>query len=45
MIGCKFIGTSIVKSKNLFKEMCHKTQREKENMARVPYANAIGSPM
>ena len=33
------------KNESLSLEMCPKTQDEKEKMARVPYANAVGSLM
>ncbi|KAG2705909.1 hypothetical protein I3760_05G078600 [Carya illinoinensis] len=45
MNECKPIDTRVAKGENLSKELCPKTQIEKEKMARVPYANAVGSLM
>jgi hypothetical protein len=45
MQDCKPIDTPVGKSDSLSSEMCPKTQAEIESMARVPYANAIGSLM
>uniref|UniRef100_A0A2N9F2G9 Reverse transcriptase Ty1/copia-type domain-containing protein n=1 Tax=Fagus sylvatica TaxID=28930 RepID=A0A2N9F2G9_FAGSY len=45
MSDCKPIDTPISKNESLSKNMCPKTQDEQEKMARVPYANAIGSLM
>ena len=45
MNGCKPIDTLVAKSENLSKELCPKTQIEKEKMAHVPYANTVGSLM
>jgi hypothetical protein len=45
MQDCKPIDTSVGKGDSLSSEMCTKTQAEIEYMARVPYANAIGSLM
>jgi hypothetical protein len=42
---CNPIDTPIGKGDKLSLDMCPKTQAEKEKMARVPYANAIGSLM
>ena len=41
----KPIDTPIAKNESLSQNMCPKTQDEQEKMARVPYANAIGSLM
>jgi hypothetical protein len=45
MSDCKPIDTPIAKNESLSQNMCPKTQDEQEKMARVPYANAIGSLM
>jgi hypothetical protein len=45
MQDCKPIDTLVGKGDSLSSEMCPKTQAEMENMARVPYANAIGNLM
>ena len=45
MHNCKPIDTPIAKNESSSLDMCPKTQDEKEKMARVPYANAIGSLM
>ena len=45
MQDCKPIDTLVGKGDSLSSEMCHKTQAEIESVARVPYANAIGSLM
>ena len=45
MQDCKPIDTPVGKGNSLNSEMCPKTQAEIESMARVPYANAIGSLM
>uniref|UniRef100_A0A2N9HS45 Integrase catalytic domain-containing protein n=1 Tax=Fagus sylvatica TaxID=28930 RepID=A0A2N9HS45_FAGSY len=45
MQDCKPIDTLVGKGDSLSSEMCPKTQAEIESMARVPYANAIGSLM
>uniref|UniRef100_A0A2N9GDW0 Reverse transcriptase Ty1/copia-type domain-containing protein n=1 Tax=Fagus sylvatica TaxID=28930 RepID=A0A2N9GDW0_FAGSY len=45
MQDCKPIDTPVGKGDSLSNEMCPKTQAEIESMARVPYANAIGSLM
>uniref|UniRef100_A0A2N9ER43 Integrase catalytic domain-containing protein n=1 Tax=Fagus sylvatica TaxID=28930 RepID=A0A2N9ER43_FAGSY len=42
---CKPIDTPVGKGNSLSSEMCPKTWVEIESMARVPYANAIGSLM
>jgi hypothetical protein len=42
---CKPIDTPIAKNESLSQNMSPKTQDEQETMARVPYANAIGSLM
>ena len=41
----KPINTPIAKNESLSLDMCPKTKDEKEKMARVPYANAVGSLM
>ncbi|XP_065628547.1 secreted RxLR effector protein 161-like [Quercus suber] len=43
--NCKPIDTPVAKNESLSLDMCPKTQDEKEKMARVPYANAVGSLM
>ena len=43
MHNCKPIDTLVAKNESLSLDMCPKTQDEKEKMARVPYANAVGS--
>uniref|UniRef100_A0A2N9H4Y7 CCHC-type domain-containing protein n=1 Tax=Fagus sylvatica TaxID=28930 RepID=A0A2N9H4Y7_FAGSY len=45
MQDCKPIDTPVGKGDSLSSEMCPKTQAKIESMARVPYANAIGSLM
>jgi hypothetical protein len=45
MNDCKPIDNPIAKGEKLCLEMCPKTQDEIKKMARVPYANAIGSLM
>ncbi|KAH9678644.1 Integrase catalytic domain-containing protein [Citrus sinensis] len=45
MADCKPMDTPIAKGQSLSLDMCHNTPQEKEKMARVPYANAIGSLM
>lgn len=45
MQNCKPIDTPITKNDALSLDMCPKTQEEKDYMARVPYASAIGSLM
>ena len=45
MHNCKPIDTPVAKNESLGLDMCPKTKDEKEKMARVPYANAIGSLM
>jgi hypothetical protein len=45
MQDCKPIDTHVGKGDSLSSEMCHKTPVEIESVARVPYANAIGSLM
>ena len=45
MHNCKPIDTPVAKNESLSLDMCPKTQDEKEKMARVPYANAVGSLM
>jgi len=43
MYDCKPIDNPITKSENFCLDMCPKTQDEIERMARVPFANAVGS--
>ncbi|KAM7522860.1 hypothetical protein LguiA_012762 [Lonicera macranthoides] len=45
MQACKPIDTPVEKGNTLSLDMCPKTLDEKEKMARVPYANAVGSLM
>ena len=45
MHNCKPIDTPIAKNESSSLDMCPKTQDEKEKMARVPYANPVGSLM
>ena len=45
MHNCKPIDTPVAKNESSSLDMCPKTQDEKEKMARVPYANAVGSLM
>ena len=45
MQNCKPIDTPIANNDTLSLDMCPKTQEEKDYMARVPYASAIGSLM
>ena len=45
MHNCKPIDTPIAKNESLSLDMCLNTKDEKERMARVPYANAVGSLM
>ena len=45
MQDCKPINTPISKSEALNRMMCHQTPHEKEQMRKVPYANAVGSLM
>ena len=45
MHNCKPIDTPVAKNVSLSLDMCPKTKDEKEKMARVPYANAVGSLM
>ena len=45
MHNCKPIDTPIAKNESSSLDMCPKTQDEKEKMARVPYANVVGSLM
>ena len=45
MHNCKLIDTPVAKNESLSLDMCPKTTDEKEKMARVPYANAVGSLM
>ncbi|GMQ07645.1 hypothetical protein CsSME_00051760 [Camellia sinensis var. sinensis] len=43
MQSCKPIDTPVAKGESLSLDMGPKTQEENEKMARVPYANAVGS--
>jgi hypothetical protein len=43
LYDCKPIDNPIAKSESLCLDMCSKTQDEIEKMARVPYANTVGS--
>ena len=43
--NCKPIDTPVVKNESLSLDMCPKTQDEKEKMAYVSFANAVGSLM
>ncbi|GMP75523.1 hypothetical protein CsSME_00032577 [Camellia sinensis var. sinensis] len=45
MQSCKPIDTPVAKGESLSLDMGPKTQEENEKMARVPYANAVGSLM
>ena len=45
MHNCKPIDTPVAKNESLSLDMCPKTKDEKEKMACVPYANAVGSLM
>ena len=45
MHNCKPIDTPIAKNESLSLDMCPNTKDEKEKMAHVPYANAVGSLM
>ena len=45
MHNCKPRDTPVAKNESLSLDMCPKTQDEKEKMAPVPYANAVGSLM
>ena len=45
MHNCKPIDTPVAKDESLSLKMCPKTSEEKERMARVPYASAVGSLM
>ena len=45
MQSCKPIDTPVAKGQGLSLDMGPKTQEENEKMARVPYANAVGSLM
>ncbi|KAH9686018.1 hypothetical protein KPL70_014192 [Citrus sinensis] len=45
MVDCKPMDTPITKGQSLSLDMCLKTPQEKERIARVPYANAIGNLM
>ena len=43
MQDCKPVDTLITKGEGLTRRMCPKTPQEKEQMARVPYSNVVGS--
>ena len=45
MHNCKPIDTPVAKNESLSLDMCPKTQDEKEKMAHVSFANAVGSLM
>ena len=45
MANCKSMDTPIAKRQCLSLDMCPKTSQENERIARVPYANTVGSPM
>ena len=45
MQDCKPINTPIAKGEGLSRRLCPKTQMEKEQMNKVPYASVVGSLM
>ena len=45
MQDCKPIDTPIAKGYGLSQRLCPKTQMEKEQMRKVPYASAVGRLM
>ena len=45
MMDCKPVGTPMSSGTKLSAEQCPKTDEEIEEMARVPYASAVGSLM
>ena len=45
MNSCKSMDTPIARGETLSLETCPKTEKEKEDMSRVPYSSAVGSLM
>ena len=45
MQDCKPIDTPIAKGEGLSRRLCPKTQMEKEQLRKVPYASAVGRLM
>ena len=43
MNSCKLMDTLIARGETLSLEMCPKTEKEKEDMSRVPYSSVVGS--
>jgi len=43
MNSCKSMDTPIARGETLSLEMCSKTEKEKEDMSRVPYSSAVGN--